>query len=62
MFGRDLSPFSGQGVNVIWNGTTFQPGVDQNYNNLPEDGVLDGALNNSAFAAQSFARGPECRP
>jgi hypothetical protein len=49
MFGRDLSPFNGQGINLIWNTTTNQAAVDQNYNNLPEDGTSDGATNNSAF-------------
>ena len=29
MFGRDLAPYNGFGVNQIWNGTTNLPTVDQ---------------------------------
>ncbi|HET6327406.1 MAG TPA: hypothetical protein VFG04_22180 [Planctomycetaceae bacterium] len=37
MFGRDLSPFNGAGVNLIWNSTLNQASVDQNYNAKPDD-------------------------
>jgi len=36
MLGRDMSPFSGQGVNLIWDGVGAKPVVD-----LDQDGVED---------------------
>jgi hypothetical protein len=39
MFGRDLSPYNGPGVNLIWNTTLNQASVDQNYDATPDDGT-----------------------
>jgi hypothetical protein len=39
MFGRDMTTFNGQGINWIWNTTTNLPTVDQNYDNVPDDGT-----------------------
>lgn len=61
MFGRDMAPFSGQGVNLIWNSTLNQPTVDQNYDGMPDDGTgtqFDyrsmGLLNYSPSAAVAW--------
>jgi hypothetical protein len=39
MFGRDMSPYNGPGVNLFWNTTLNQASVDQNYNAKPDDGT-----------------------
>ena len=36
MFGRDMAPYNGPGVNLIWNNSTNYPAIDQNY-----DGFAD---------------------
>ncbi len=36
MFGRDMAPFNGPGVNLIWNTTTNLPAIDQNYDTTPD--------------------------
>jgi len=48
MYGRDLAVFNGQGVNWIWNGTLNQASVDQNYDNIPDDGT-GTQVDNRAF-------------
>ncbi|HEV8071933.1 MAG TPA: hypothetical protein VGP76_29735 [Planctomycetaceae bacterium] len=45
MYGRDLAVFNGQGVNWVWNSTTGQPSVDQNYNGIPDDTEVGLATN-----------------
>ena len=47
MYGRDLAVFNGQGVNWVWNSTTGQPSVDQNYNGIPDDN--EGLATNLSF-------------
>jgi hypothetical protein len=39
MFGRDLSPYNGPGINLLWNTTLNQASVDQNYDAIPDDGT-----------------------
>ncbi len=39
MFGRDLSPYNGAGVNLFWNTALNQASVDQNYDATPDDGT-----------------------
>jgi hypothetical protein len=36
MFGRDLNPYNGPGVNLIWNTATNLPAIDQDYNGVPD--------------------------
>ena len=36
MFGRDMAPFNGPGVNLIWNTTANLPAIDQNYDTTPD--------------------------
>jgi hypothetical protein len=55
MFGRDLSPYNGPGVNLIWNTTATAntpanvASVDQNYDAVPDDGTA-GESDNRALA------------
>jgi hypothetical protein len=63
MFGRDLTPFNGQGVNVVWqsnagNPNVNRPAVDQNYNGLAEDGTTNPgseSINNSQFLQMNLS-------
>ncbi len=54
MFGRDLAPYNGFGVNLIWNSTTNSPSVDQNFDGLPDDGT-GIQLDNRAFAFMNLS-------
>ena len=45
MFGRDMAPYNGQGINVIWNSSTNQPAVDLNCDAVPDNGN-SGQANN----------------
>lgn len=36
MFGRDMAVYNGQGINLIWNGATNLPAIDQNYDNAAD--------------------------
>ena len=49
MFGRDLSPYNGPGVNLFWNTTLNQASVDQNYDATPDDGTA-GQQDNRALS------------
>ena len=49
MFGRDLAPYNGQGVNLIWNSTLNQASVDQNYDQTPDDGSSPAEPDNRAL-------------
>jgi hypothetical protein len=44
MFGRDMAPFSGPGVNLIWNNATNYPALDQNYDGFA-DNIATGVPN-----------------
>jgi hypothetical protein len=54
MFGRDLAPFNGPGINLIWNTTLNQASVDQNYDGYPDDGTLYGTSQQSDNRALTF--------
>jgi hypothetical protein len=54
MFGRDLSPYNGAGVNLIWNSTLGQASVDQNYDSVPDDGTA-GTQDNRALTFLNFS-------
>ncbi len=54
MFGRDLAPYNGFGVNLIWNSTTNSPSVDQNFDGIPDDGT-GIQLDNRAFAFMNLS-------
>jgi hypothetical protein len=49
MFGRDLSPYNGGGVNLFWNVALNQASVDQNYDQVPDDGSIPTEPDNRAL-------------